>query len=192
YLALYVLFAIAALTSGEISRSMHKYRTTARSGLRRFHPRLGLLSASVALGILALTAGLFFLLPRTAEAAFAHLISHRVFLPGFSNQVTLGEIGEIKTSSRPVMHIRIFNNQPLGGLKWRGSALTEFDGKRWSNAPRVRIPVKIENGHVDLVSLDALPPGRSISYHVDLEAFETDALFFAGIPANLDLQSPSL
>jgi hypothetical protein len=192
FLALYLLFAIAALTSGEIRRCMNKSRSTARSGLRRFHPRLGLLSASVALGILALTAGLFFLLPRTAEAAFAHLVSHRVFLPGFSNQVTLGEIGEIKTSSRTVMHIRIFNSQPLGGLKWRGSALTEFDGKRWSNAPRVRTPIRIENGHVDLMPIDALPPGRSISYHVDLGAFETDALFFAGIPENLDLHSTSL
>src|SRR5471030_1932345 len=192
FLALYLLCAIAALTSGEIRRSMNKSPSTARSGLSRFHPRLGLLSASVALGILALTAGLFFLLPRTAEAAFAHLISHRVFLPGFSNQVTLGEIGEIKTSSRTVMHIRIFNSQPLGGLKWRGSALTEFDGRRWSNAPRVRTPIRIENGHVDLRPTDGLPPGRSISYHVDLGAFETDALFFAGIPENLDLHSPSL
>src|SRR5260370_40000087 len=148
FLALYLMFAIAALTSGEIRRSMNKSQSTARSGLRRFHLRLGLLAASVALGILALTAGLFFLLPPTAEAAFAHLISHRLLLPGFSNQVMLGEIGEIKTSSRTVMHIRIFNTQPLGGLKWRGSALTEFDGKRWSNAPRVRTPIRIEDGPV--------------------------------------------
>jgi transglutaminase-like putative cysteine protease len=188
FLALYLLFAIAALTSGEIRRSMNKSRSTARGGLSRFHPRLGLLSASVALGILALTAGLFFLLPRTAEAAFAHLISHRVFLPGFSNQVTLGEIGEIKNSSRTVMHIRIFT-QPLGGLKWRGSALTEFDGKRWSNAQRLGTPIRIENGRVDLRPIDA---GRTIIYHVELGAFETDALFFAGTPENLYLHSPSL
>ena len=35
--------------------------------------------------------------PRTARAAFQHLISHRITIwPGFSNHVTLGEIGEIK------------------------------------------------------------------------------------------------
>ena len=41
FLALYLLFAIAALTSGEIRRSMHKAPATARSGLRRFHPTAG-------------------------------------------------------------------------------------------------------------------------------------------------------
>ena len=107
FLALYLLFAIAALTSGEIRRSIDRSTVTARSGLKSFYPRLGLLSALVTLGILTLTAGLFFILPRTAEAAFSRLIAHRVFLPGFSNQVNLGDIGEIKTSSRPVMHIRI-------------------------------------------------------------------------------------
>ena len=192
FLALYLLFAIAALTSGEIRRSMNKSKATARSGLRRFHGRLGLLSASVAFGILALTAGLFFLLPRTAEAAFSHLATHRFHLPGFSNQVTLGEIGEIKTSSRTVMHIHIFSARPFVGLKWRGAALTEFDGKRWSNPPLTTSPVRIGNGHVELAALDKMPPGRAISYQVELEPLENDALFFAGTPVNLDIRALSL
>src|SRR5580692_1753953 len=37
FLALYLLFAMAALTSGEIRRSMHKAASTARGSLRRFH-----------------------------------------------------------------------------------------------------------------------------------------------------------
>ena len=98
-----------------------------------------------------MTGGLFFMLPRTAEAAFAHLIAHRIYLPGFSNQVTLGEIGEIKTSSRPVMHIRIYSAQPVGPLKWRGGALTDFDGKRWTNPTAERRCIDVENDHVDLV-----------------------------------------
>src|SRR6185369_2408054 len=118
FLAMYLLFAIAALTSGEIRRSIDRSTVTARSGLKSFYPRLGVLSALVTLGILTLTAGLFFILPRTAEAAFSRLIAHRVFLPGFSNQVSLGDIGEIKTSSRPVMHIRISSAQPVGPMKW--------------------------------------------------------------------------
>ena len=32
------------------------------------------------------------------------------------------------------MHISMY--QRVGGLKWRGGALTEFDGKRWSNPNR--------------------------------------------------------
>lgn len=43
-LAVYLVFAMAALTSGEIRRSIGRSPATARSGLRRFHPRLALLS----------------------------------------------------------------------------------------------------------------------------------------------------
>jgi hypothetical protein len=190
FLALYLLFAMAALTSGEIRRSMLKAPATARSGLRRFHPRLALLSTSIACGILVLTAGLFFLLPRTADAAFARLISHRIFLPGFSNQITLGQIGEIKTSSRPVMHISVFSNMLPGGLKWRGGALTDFDGRRWFNPQPARTPLTVENAHIDLVPLDQRRAGgRGISYRVELDAIETNALFLAGIPQRLDIRT---
>jgi transglutaminase-like putative cysteine protease len=188
FLALYLLFAIAALTSGEIRRSTDQAAATARSGLKRFSARLALHSALITLGILSLTAGLFFLLPRTAEAAFSRLISHRFYLPGFSSEVTLGEFGEIKAASRPVMHIRIFSSETPGGLKWRGRALAEFDGKRWSEPGRANQAVPVENGHADLEPSAGRRPGRHINYHVDLDAFGTDALFFAGVPEMVDLR----
>jgi transglutaminase-like putative cysteine protease len=188
FLALYLLFAIAALTSGEIRRSTRQAAATARSGLKGFRARLALHSVLVTLGILSLTAGLFFLLPRTAEAAFSRLISHRFYLPGFSSEVTLGEFGEVGTASRPVMHIRIFSSETPGGLKWRGRALAEFDGKRWSETGRANQMVPVENGHADLEPSGFRRPGRHINYHVDLDAFGTDALFFAGVPEMVDLR----
>lgn len=186
FLALYLLFAIAALTSGEIRRSIERSTVTARSGLKSFYPRLSLLSALVTLGILTLTAGLFFVLPRTAEAAFSRLIAHRVFLPGFSNQVNLGDIGEIKTSSRPMMHIRIWSALAVGPMKWRGAALSDFDGKRWTNPSRKPEMILVENQHVVLAPAGLRPPGRRVSYRVELEALENDTLFFAGTPETLD------
>jgi transglutaminase-like putative cysteine protease len=188
FLALYLVFAIATLSSAEIRRSMHRATVTPRVGPRRFAPRLTVLAMCVTVGILLLTAGLFFILPRTAEAAFARL-SPRSFLPGFATQVTLGDIGEIKTSSRPVMHISIFSSQRIGGLKWRGGALTEFDGKRWSNPARPLTRIEVQNEHVELVTGDRRPFGRRISYHVDLEAIQNDQLFFPGTPEFLDLKS---
>ena len=192
FLALYLLFAIAALTSGEIRRSIERSTVTVRSGSKSLYPRLSLLSALVTLGILILTAGLFFILPRTAEAAFSRLIAHRVFLPGFSNQVNLGDIGEIKTSSRPVMHIRIWSAQPVGPMKWRGAALSEFDGKRWTNPSRKPEMIPVENEHVVLAPPGLPPPGRRINYQVELEELENDTLFFAGTPETLDLQARAL
>jgi len=75
FLSLYLVFAIAALMSGEIRRSIGRSPLTSRGGGQRFYPRLSLLSAMVTVGILALTAILFFILPRTAEAAFSRLKS---------------------------------------------------------------------------------------------------------------------
>ena len=184
-LALYLLFAIAALTSGEIRRSMHKSTMVARAGLKRFHPRLALLGMWIALGILALTAGMFFLLPRTADAALSRLISHRITIMGFSDHVTLGDIGELKSNSRPVMHIAIWGNQPMGSSKWRGAVLTDFDGRMWSNPPDPGQPANgllVDHGGVDL----GRHPGAQRSYRVELEDLETRALFFAGTPEHID------
>jgi len=151
-----------------------------------------MLSTAVTLGILLLTAGLFFILPRTAEAAISRLISHRVFLPGFSDHVNLGDIGEIKTSSRPVMHVRFYATQAVGPMKWRGAALSEFDGKRWTNPNRKPEMIQVEDNHVVLTPLGSLPQGRHVNYHVDLEALDNDTLFFAGAPEILDLRARAL
>lgn len=183
-LALFLLFAIAALTSGEIRRSMRKAPTTSRAGLRHFHSRLALLGAWIALGILTLTAGMFFLLPRTADAALSTLTSHHIRVPGYSDHVTLGEIGEFKISSRAVMHIAIYGNQPMGSAKWRGDVLTDFDGRVWSRAardPRDRGIIAI-GGHVSLGS----HPGPQRSYRVEFTDLESRTLFFAGTPETVE------
>ena len=190
-LALYLLFAIAALTSAEIRRSVERAAaTTARDGLRRFHPRLALLVGFIALGILALTAGMFFVLPRTADAALSRFARHASF-PGFANQVNLGQIGEIENSSRPVMHIRIFGNAPPAAMKWRGAALADFDGRRWSNLDARKTRIRVENGQADL-GRNVYEHGRHLEYHVDFDAIEANTLFFAGVPEKVDLRYPYL
>ncbi len=197
FLALYLLFAIGALTSGEIRRSMHRHsmqNATApvRTSLRRFHLRLAALAVLVTLGTLGLTAGLFFLLPRTADAAFDRLSPHRLHLPGFSNLVNLGATGEVQVSSRPVMHIQLFTRNPESvRLKWRGGALTAFDGKRWTNPDRggEEIPV----GKDGSVVLGSATPGQTgVNYHVEIEPLDTDAMFLAGTPLRVDLRRPFL
>jgi len=46
----------------------------------------------------------------------------------------------------------------------------------------------VENGHADLEPAAYRRPGRHINYHVDLNPFGTDALFFAGVPEMVDLR----
>src|ERR1017187_1375481 len=182
FLALYLTFAIATLMSSEIRRTVERSPATARRGMKGFHGRLALLAVWATAGILALTAGMFFLLPRTADAAFSRLISHRIFIPGLSGEVTLGEIGELKTSSRTVMHVSMYVNQSAAPLKWRGGAMTEFDGKAWFDPEGSPKLLPVENGQALLRPPTARPGARRLSYGVEFEELDSAALFFAGAP----------
>ncbi|MFZ1148011.1 MAG: transglutaminaseTgpA domain-containing protein, partial [Bryobacteraceae bacterium] len=155
---------------------------------RRLAPRLVLLACSAAACILLLAAGLFFLLPRTADAAQRWHASRGLRLEGFSSRLTLREIGELKTSSRPVMHITIFSPQPVAGVKWRGGLLTAFDGRQWTNPEATPALPPAAAGHYSLVPSAARQPGPHISYDVELEPADSTALFFSGTPENLDLR----
>ncbi len=182
FLALYLFFAMAALTSGEIRRSLRRSEVTARGGQGGFHPRLAALATSVTAGILVLTAGLFFILPRTADAALSRFLPRHIFIPGFSNQVTLGETGQLILNERPVMHIGSPSPGKLAGVKWRGDALTHFDGKKWINPSPNWAPVGVYERRADLNTPEQRPPGRYVTYDVRLDIDGAKALFMAGSP----------
>jgi transglutaminase-like putative cysteine protease len=184
FLTLFLVFGVATFASAEVRRSMRKPHSVARTAWRRFQWRLAALTVSMSLGILALTGGLFFLLPRTAQAAFRHLVPQRFHLPGFSNVMTLGEIGEIQKRQTAVMHVKI-SNGPRTPRKWRGVALTQFDGRRWYNPPEHPEILKVTDGMVELVDQRKrwrTAAAQSIDYEVQLNAMSSDALFLAGTP----------
>jgi len=146
---------------------------------------------SVSLAILLITSALFFFLPRTARAAFQHLVSHRYHLVGFSNQVTLGEIGEVKQENIAVMHVKMDRPEDrVLALKWRGVSLSEFNGRAWFNRPG---PGQIlQPDRAGLLRLEDQAPhraGRYISYAVYLSDLAQDALFFAGTPQYVRIDS---
>src|SRR5690349_19014052 len=179
FLALFLLCAMATLTSAEIRRSLARTPAPPRTILKRFHPRLAVLAFSVTGGILVLTAGLFFILPRTADAALSRLAAHRIHLPGFTDEGTLGDIGEVKISSRPIMHVRISSRDVQPGLTGLGAALSQFDGKRWSSPDASTETISLEAGHAKLSSAGLISSARHLGYHVELDVTDTDALFFA-------------
>jgi transglutaminase-like putative cysteine protease len=187
FLALFLVFGLAALASSEIRRSMRKPRHLARGGLKNFHWRLAALTLSVALGILALTGGLFFLLPRTAQVAFRHLAPQRYRVPGFSSEMMLGEIGQIRQWRTAVMHVRFFDGERPAHLKWRGVALSQFDGRRWYNPAEAGQPLPVTGG---LLKLRDRSRAAGIRYEVQLGSMTSDALFFAGSPVLLRINSP--
>jgi transglutaminase-like putative cysteine protease len=193
FLGLFLLFGIAAFCSSEVRGSASRHTIVHRGGLHLFPSRLMVLTGIITFGVLVMTAGLFFVLPRTARAAFRHLVSEKFHLQGFSNEVRLGQIGELQQQDTPVMHVRFANNRPSQWLKWRGSALAEFDGQRWFNPPGRGELLPVQNGLIKLRQGWERPQtGTQIAYEVQLSGEAADSLFFAGEPELLQIPVPSL
>jgi protein-glutamine gamma-glutamyltransferase len=191
FLLFFLILGVATFASGEIRQSRQRRITVAKTSGKGLSFRLAAIAIFVSVAILVITAGLFFFLPRTARAAFQHLTSPHLHLAGFSNRVTLGEIGEIKKSNTPVMHVRMDKPEDRGlQLKWRGAALSQFDGRTWSNPP-MQSEILRPDPAGQLV-LDHIPPGgaaRHVSYAVHLEEMASEALFFAGSAEYLRIDS---
>ena len=95
-----------------------------------------LAGASPLLAILILlgATAIFFVLPRISTGYLSAFARNHVFNTGFSDQVQLGQIGEIQQSNSLVMHIQIDGDtHGAYDLKWRGVTLSVFDGKTWFN-----------------------------------------------------------
>jgi len=197
-LFVFVLCAIAAQVSGEMIASLEKQPPIARAGTKGVAPRLAGVTLLAFAGIFLLGVGFFFILPRTARAALGHLISDRFRVPGFSNEVRLGEIGEIRMTRTPVMHVRVdvatpgfSNTDRPSPLKWRGSALSQFDGRRWFNPVEDVMSLAVHGGQVRLAAHDqAWRRGQRLSIEVQLKDATGDVLFFPGQPEVIRVDAP--
>lgn len=191
-LAVFLCCLIAALTSGEIRRAAAKPQRVAQTARIRIAPRLAVLSVSVTAGILLITGGFFFLLPRTASAALRGLIRHNYHLSGFSNEVRLGEVGELQLDSRTIMRVKPYEGVQLPpGLKWRGLTLSRFDGRSWSASFR-STELLTKRGVVQVANDAERIRNGAVLYRVDLSPVDSDALFIAGLPEFLNVGVPRL
>jgi protein-glutamine gamma-glutamyltransferase len=149
---------------------------------RKLNRALSLAALSVALGAILLGGMFFFFFPRFSAGYLGRVSFSPSLMTGFTEDVELGQIGEIKKSSSVVM--RVETGKPIGYqlLRWRGIALTTFDGRRWSsNASRsqdlrpvdgwIHIPEGVRKGDAS---------GQTVRYTVFLEPIATDAIFVLG------------
>ena len=91
----------------------------------------------MALGGVALGSVLFFFFPRFSAGYLSRAGIQSTLMSGFTDSVELGEIGEIKKNSAVVMRVKTGNPVGYSMLRWRGIALTTFDGRRWSSSEKI-------------------------------------------------------
>ena len=147
----------------------------------RLHNALGVVSAAIAFGSLAIGTVIFLFLPRFTGGYMSGFNLQPTLISGFSEDVELGEIGEIKKSSVVVMRIRVEGGLDAArGVHWRGVALTTFDGRRWYNEPpepMTLTPASEGWFHLNSGATNRRPGGRPIRYTVLLEPIASTALF---------------
>src|ERR1700687_4318697 len=194
--ACFLLFAVITFVLMEMRHSVAAEQTHAQD------PRVASPARGMAYGLLAIApvlllmilAGsflIFFLLPRISSHYLSAYTPTSDVSTGFTDRVQLGRIGQIQQSTAVVMHIEIQNDlQGRYDLKWRGVALSNFDGRTWSNSYEQTQIRPAVGGSYRLAPLvdprsAAAGAGRPIRYRVLMEPIGTNVFFLAERPQSL-------
>jgi len=184
FFMIFLLFAVAVFVGLEIRRGATAAIFPPLSAdihqERKFDRALSFAALSVALGAIAFGSVLFFVFPRFSAGYFARTGLQPSLMTGFTDNVELGQIGEIKKNNTVVMRVQTGApvNYPL--LRWRGIALTNFDGRRWYSPKMVgqsRQPGA--NGWITVTTRAELQgrPAMQIEFVTLLQPMASDALF---------------
>ncbi|MBZ5526489.1 MAG: DUF3488 and DUF4129 domain-containing transglutaminase family protein [Acidobacteriia bacterium] len=188
----FLLFGAATFLGYEVRRGAHgaiRSPAGARPATeKKFHRALSLAAASIALGAILFGGLFFFIFPRFSAGLMGRMSMQPSLMTGFSDDVELGQSGTIKQSAAVVMRVRMDSADQTGLLRWRGIALSQFDGKRWSGADRQRVALPPDAS--GWITSRAVPAGLrahavALRYTVLLEPVATDTLFAPTQPAAL-------
>src|SRR5215470_8867195 len=183
----FLLFAIATYTGLELRRGAAGASLPPtylqRENEQRLARALGFSALGVSLGAIVCGTVLFFIFPRISAGYLGKTSFNPSLLSGFTDQVELGQIGQIKKSEAIVMRVETGKVIDYPSLRWRGNALANFDGRRWSSPQRE--PEKLESNGEGWIPLRERPRpgelrGEILQFTVLQEPMATDALFVPG------------
>jgi len=185
-LAIFLALAVSTFVALEIRRSANGAVSPpfvpGSPMAHQLNRALGITSVLVAVSALLIGGFLFFLIPRFTTGYLSALNLQPGLMTGFSDNVTLGEIGKIKQSSAVVMRIHVEGDPGRAAdVHWRGIVLTDFDGKRWFTPAHDQVVLSPNpDGEFRFVGLP-LPSGdfNPLRYTVLMEPVATDAVFVA-------------
>ncbi|HEX5702387.1 MAG TPA: transglutaminaseTgpA domain-containing protein [Pyrinomonadaceae bacterium] len=209
-LILYLLCALSTIVAFEIQKARKKVTATQtrllvppdstlfqklpmRLWRRRYLEtrRLPLVSVALLILIVILALPFFLIAPRTASSALRRGGAGISGFVGFSDSVTLGQIGQLKRNDEIFMRVRIdeFGSVPPTRLRWRGVALDSFTGKAWKKSAGAERFDKKEsnNGLFKLGTAESLDHLTTQTFF--MEPVDTPVLFGAprvvGVRGNL-------
>jgi hypothetical protein len=181
---IFLIFAVATFVGMELRRGGRGAATTAivhPAQEKKLARALTYAAISVAVGAIMIGSTLFFFFPRFSAGYLGRTSMQPSLMSGFSDDVELGQIGEIKKN--PAVVMRVKTGAPIGysRLRWRGIALTTFDGRRWST-PNHRSPFALTPNLVGWINVsdpeqNIQDPSTDLQYEALVEPMATDAIF---------------
>lgn len=191
-LGIFLVLAVSTFVALEIRRSaadaVSPPLDTGTPAARRLGRALALTSLLVAFAALALGGAIFFILPRLTTGYFRALGFEGPMSTGFSDSVTLGEIGQIQKSGALAMRIEVHGDPSrAAGVHWRGVVLTNFDGHRWFTPHQPRFVLNPASDGIFYLGPGAHDPGRftALRYTVFKEPMGSNAIFLAPRPDSI-------
>ncbi len=183
-LAVFLVLSVSTFVALEIRRSsVGAVSPPLESGSPMAHQlnrALGLTSILVALSALFIGAVIFFLIPRFTMGYLSALNLQPGLMTGFSDNVALGEIGQIKKNTAVVMRIRVQGDPARAAdVHWRGIVFTNFDGKRWFTPEHEQTVLSPDGAGVYWLGPPILSESdpRRLDYTVLMEPIASDAIF---------------
>ena len=133
FLATLVLYIFASILTFILFESKKAYEENRTAGFSlKGYVNVALVITAL---IILISIPIFLVIPRVSLGFFRVDRHLELNLSGFSDKMSLGDIGKIIVNTSVVMRAKVdtdVKNLPPD-LKWRGIALDRFDGKGWSN-----------------------------------------------------------
>ena len=209
-LTLYLLCGLSTIIAFEIQKSRRAipvsethllvppdsriFKSAGRRGGKRTAEvnRLPFVALVLLVLIFVLALPLFLVAPRSGAAALTRSGGSLTNFVGFSESVTLGEIGDLKRDSAVVMHVRVEGVPSEDALRWRGVALDEFTGRGWRKSTEARRAPekKSDKGFFQIATTEALH--HRTTQTIFLESIESPVLFAASRPIAIQGDFPSV
>ncbi len=184
-LLVFIFFAVATLVlfnfNNEVKGTGNERKTGVNVAYIPFLSSVGV----VWMVIVLLGAAMFLLMPRLqGNYLSGFFLKKQQISTGFSEEIELGKIGEIKKDDSPVMRIKFLNVDKKDlprEIYWRGTSLNYFDGRRWfqTSSPDVK---RLRKDNEGKTVVDKRVRNDLAKQEIITRPLDTDVIFSADRP----------
>jgi len=179
----YVAVAIWAIIVLTMSKESLEAKQPVRADPKIVTPLFLSTTFIISFCVFMISAVIFVSVPRFKSGYFAgSFLRMEELRSGFSDEVKLGRVGEIKLDNSPIMRVSLPNadiDALPSPLYWRGIALDHFDGTAWrATDTKYNLLKANKQGVIEITR----PSSKPLIQEIITEPLDTDLLFAASTP----------